>query len=139
MSEEFERFKLKSYKFWDLYLDKAQFPYLGRCYAAAKRPEADVIGDMTKDERDELFNSVFPEWESVVKALFSLDRPNLAILGNTWNHLHVHLIPRYNSKRIFEGIEFIDPNPKGNYAPYPKRDLDEKVLLKIRDLIIHRL
>jgi diadenosine tetraphosphate (Ap4A) HIT family hydrolase len=136
---DFERFKIKQYKLWDLFIDKNQFPYLGRCYASAKRPDADVVTDMTSEEALELFGKIIPAWDRAVKELFNHDRPNLAILGNEWRHLHAHLIPRYQTPRIFQGVEFQDPNPQGNYAPYPKRKLDDSVVFSIRDLLQKKL
>ena len=130
---DFERFKVKEYSLWDLYLHVHQFPYVGRCYAAAKRENADVVTDMGSDEAIELFRTIVPYWDNAVRQLFQHDRPNVSILGNDWNHLHAHLIPRYNSPRLVHGIEFIDPNPNGNYAPYDKLKLKEPDLFAIRD------
>ncbi len=117
----------------DLFLHTNQFLYLGRCYAWALREEAKRITDMNELERNELFGKVIPEWESAVKELFNHDWSNVASLGNTSPHLHWHLIPRFNSPRKLNDIEFVAPNPKGNYAPYPKKELPLEMLLKIRD------
>ena len=131
----FDKFKIKTYSLWDLYLHKNQFPYVGRCYAAAKRENAAKITDMTPEEGAELFNIIIPEWDKSISALFQHDWPNVAILGNDWPHLHAHLIPRYSTPRTVQGIEFVDPNPKGNYSPYPKKELPLELLLQIRDSI----
>jgi len=88
---------------------------------------------MTAPERGELFSKVIPEWNKAVAELFKHDWPNMAILGNEAPHLHAHLIPRYHSPRHAYGIEFIDPNPKGNYAPYPKQEIALDVLLRIKE------
>lgn len=130
---DFEKFKIVGYSHWDLYLHQNQYPYVGRCYAAAKRKDADLVTDMYSDEAVELFRTVIPYWDNAVRQLFQRDRPNVAILGNDWNHLHAHLIPRYNSPRVVRGFEFVDPNPRGNYAPYEKRELPLEFLLAIRD------
>ncbi len=53
--------------------------------------------------------------------------------------MHAHLIPRYHSPRLVHGIEFVDPNPKGNYAPYPKKELDLAILLRIKEDIKAKL
>ena len=139
MTEDFEKFKIKTYGFWDLYLHINQSPYLGRAYAWARRENADHLSDMNKEERDELFEKVFPAWETAVKSLFQHDRSNLAILGNEAPHLHAHFIPRYSTPRIYKGIEFADPNPKGNYAPYEKKKLDLELLLEIKDKLKERI
>jgi len=132
MAEDpYERFKIKVYDNWGLFLHINQYPYIGRCYAACNREEANHLSDMLKVEREEMFDLVVPEWESAVKELYRHDRTNIASLGNTWNHLHWHLIPRYNSPRDVHGVLFEDPNPKGNYAPYPKKKLAEETLMEI--------
>jgi len=136
---DYEQFKIKGYDNWDLYLHISQFPYIGRCYAWAKRDSAFNVMDMSAGERNELFNLVMPEWSSAIKQLFSHDTANLACLCNEAKHLHWHLIPRYNSPRIFYGVEFVDPNPKGNYSTYPKRKIQEDILLKIKEDITSKL
>ncbi|MBN2052476.1 hypothetical protein JW756_03155 [Candidatus Woesearchaeota archaeon] len=129
----YEQFKIKNFDRWGLYLHEKQFPYIGRCYAWAIRPEADKVSDMNLDEREELFSTIIPLWEKVISEIYGEIRPNIAIFGNETPHLHAHLIPRFYSPRKFYGIEFIDPNPTGNYAPYPKKNIPLEVLLKIRD------
>lgn len=132
MEDKFEDFKIRTFEFWDLYLHKNQFPYLGRCYAWAKRPEARKVSDMNPAETKELFEVVLPAWEKALKIVSNPDWTNAACLGNTSPHLHWHFIPRYNSPRQFDGFEFIDPNPKGNYAPYPKKELPTGLLMHIK-------
>ncbi len=132
---DYEKFKLKSYSSWDLFLHANQFPFIGRGYAWARSPQARSVVDMSVNERNELFDEVVPDWEKAVSGLWRPDTTNLTFFGNTTQHLHAHLIPRYNSPRFFEGIEFKDPNPVGNYSPYPKKTLDELTLFKIRDLL----
>lgn len=136
---EFDQFKIRSYTHWDLFLDKKQYPYLGRCYAWAKRGQADLVTDMSVQELHELFLNIIPCWDDAVKTLFKRDRPNIAILGNEEPHLHAHLIPRYNTPRTYDGIEFVDPNPTGNYAPYPKKDIRLDILLAIKEEIRAKL
>ncbi len=122
---------LKEYKDWNLILSAKQYPYVGRCKAWSKRRDANEVIEMTKGERDELFDQVLPEWSKAVKTLFNPYRLNLAVFGNTVPHLHVHLIPRYQDEKDFYGETFHDPNPTGNYAPYPKKDLDVSILKQI--------
>ncbi len=130
---DYEIFKIARFNLWDLYLHKNQYPYLGRCYASAIREDADLVTEMKMDEATELFSSVIPRWHKAVFSLFGVSRPNLAILGNEWPHLHAHLVPRFFDTKIFYGIEFKDPNPRGNYSPYPKEEISQDLLFKIRD------
>lgn len=136
---DYSQFKIKEYDFWDLFLHVNQFPYIGRCYAWARREDADKITNIKSGELVELFGDVIPSWNQAVQQLFQHDRPNLAILGNEAPHLHAHLIPRYNTPRTFYNITFIDPNPTGNYAPYPKQKIELDILLQIRDAVKEKL
>jgi|SRR3989338_8083188 len=136
---DYEQLRIKTYSLWDLFLHEHQFPYIGRCYASAKREDARSVRDMRKDERDELFDIVVPEWDTAIKVLFAHTKANFASLGNTGNHLHWHLIPRYRESKLLFGIEFIDPDPLGNYSSYPKRNIPLETLLHIKELIQARL
>jgi len=132
---DFEKFSLKKYRHFELYLHQEQFPYIGRSYAWSLRDDAKEIRDMKRGELIELHQEIFPEWENSVRKLFGSNWSNLAIFGNTSPHLHAHLIPRYESLVRFSGIEFVDKNPRGNYSPYQKMSLNEEVLFGIRDLM----
>lgn len=132
---DYEQFKIRSYDLWDLYLHKEQYPYIGRCYAAAKRKDAENVVQITGDEAKELFTTIVPNWFATVEYLFNASWPNVAILGNDWRHLHAHLIPRYFSPREVFGYTFTDPRPTKNYAPYDKVELPVEILYKIRDAI----
>jgi len=132
---QFKEYHIKEYKTWDLFLYKEQHPYIGRCYAWAKRADANAVTDMSIKERNELFDEVIPEWEHATLALFELDKINLLMAGNTTQHLHAHLIPRYSNPRKVGGVLFEDKNPNGNYAPYEKRDIGDGLRFKIKDAI----
>ncbi|MBI4152268.1 hypothetical protein HY495_01035 [Candidatus Woesearchaeota archaeon] len=129
---DYEQFKIKRFDLWDLYLHQDQFPYIGRCYASAIREDANLVTEMEPAEAKELFSTVVPEWHRTVSKLFGVSRPNVAILGNEWPHLHAHLISRFQNTKHFYGIDFIDPNPTGNYSPYPKREISVDLLLRIK-------
>ncbi len=132
--EDYSRFKIKSYDFWDLYLHMNQFPYLGRCYAAVKREDAPDHHKMFPIERDELFDDVEKQWFKAANELYGVKLSNLDFLANTWRHLHAHFIPRYDGSEFEKyGIMFQDPNPKGNYSPYEKRKIPEEILMQIKD------
>jgi len=138
---DYSKFKVREYTHWDLFLHLEQSPYIGRCYAAARRADAESIIDMRPEEGQELFGTIVPAWNKAIKTLFNHDWPNVAILGNEWRHLHAHLIPRYFSSRTAYGIEFIDPRPKGNYAPYNehKKEVPLEIFLRIKDDIKSKL
>lgn len=133
---EFDYLKIYSFKQWDLFLHHNQYPYIGRCYAWAKRNEAKSLIDMNKAEREELFGVIIPLWNKIIYKILQHDLSNFAIFTNSANHLHAHLIPRYNRTVIFKGIEFIDSNPRGNYSPYIKKELPINVFEEIKSTII---
>lgn len=124
---------LKEYNYWKLILSAKQYPYVGRCKALCKRDGAEHITSMTYEEREELFSIVLPEWERAVNKLSSPHKINFSILGNTNPHLHAHLIPRYNKKVVLYEEVFEDPNPTGNYAPYPKKKMSLEFMKKIEN------
>lgn len=114
----FEDLKIKEYKYWSLYLNEYQC-YLGRVCLAAKRADAIDFIDMTREEREEFF-SIAGKVKDALGKLFQPDLMNYASLGNNFNHLHVHLVPRYEKERIFNGITFVDKRWGSNYAPYDR-------------------
>lgn len=57
-------------QYWDLFLHKEQYPYLGRCYAWARCENADELLDMTPDERNELFDIIIPIWSRANQILW---------------------------------------------------------------------
>lgn len=137
---DYEYLKIKTYSNWDLFLHENQYPYIGRCYSWAKRNNANLVTEMTVEERDELFDYIIPAWQNSISEIFGKNRPNIAILGNEAPHLHAHLIPRYQFKMPYcYGMKFEDPNPKGNYSPYEKKKLPLEILLEIKDKIASKL
>ena len=124
---DFQKLKIKEYKLWTLYLNEYQC-YLGRVCLVAHRKDAKDFIEMTEDEREEFF-SIAKKVNKVLKKLFEPDLMNYAALGNNFTHLHVHIIPRYENERIFNGITFKDTRWGSNYAPY-----DRKFLLTIEEL-----
>lgn len=133
MSDKFAKLGIERYAYFDLFLHMNQFPFVGRCYAWALREDAEKVTNMRKEEVDELFGVIIPDWSSAIYTLYNQSRDNVAIFGNGTSHLHAHFIPRYDSPIRVHGIEFVDPNPNGNYSPYPKKEVPENLLLEIRD------
>lgn len=132
---DYEQLKIKSYKYWDLYLHENQC-YLGRTFVQLK--EEDGVDDFLSIEgkvRDEFF-LIGEEVKAALKILFQPDKMNYAALSNTSPVIHVHIIPRYKESREFAGVTFKDTRWGSNYAPYDKSYVtDESVLFQIRDAI----
>lgn len=130
----FEELRIKSYKTWTLYLNEYQC-YLGRVCLVANRESAKDFISTTSEERNEFFQ-ICEQVNAALKNLFAPDLMNYASLGNNFNHLHVHVIPRYEKERTFGGIKFTDKRWGSNYAPYDREfKIDPKALIAIRDAI----
>ncbi|HXF28596.1 MAG TPA: HIT family protein [Chlamydiales bacterium] len=124
---DFQKLKIKEYLHWTLYLNEYQC-YLGRVCLVAKREGASDFIEITQAEREEFF-SIGKQVKKALEKLFQPDLMNYAALGNVFRHLHVHLIPRYEKERIFNGITFVDKRWGKNYAPY-----DREFQLSIEEL-----
>ncbi len=139
MREEYEKFKIKEYKHWIIYLhgEKYYAGYLGSMYIWAKR-EGDIdIMDMTKEEQEEFFD-IGKTVKKALKELFNPGRFNYAAFQNVAHHLHVHVIPRYESPRMFAGREFVDKE-WGKPVKEQTTGIPEETMLKVRDVIREKL
>jgi diadenosine tetraphosphate (Ap4A) HIT family hydrolase len=132
---DYEKLKIKSYKYWDLYLHENQC-YIGRVFALLKDERGvDDFLAIKGDVRDEFF-MIGQEVKRALKTLFKPDKINYAALSNTSEAIHVHIVPRYKEAREFRGMTFTDTRWGKNYAPYD-RDfvLEEAMLVQIRDVL----
>lgn len=130
---DYERYSLKTYKYWTVYLHCSQI-YLGRCYIALNRDgNIDPYLETTPEEKAEL-EIIIAEIHRALDALYQPDIYNYANFRNTWPKCHWHVIPRYNKYRKIDGQVFTDNNWDRNYAPYDKGfAISEKILNKILD------
>ena len=131
-----ERLLIKEYSTWINLLHENQC-YLGRCVIKCKRNVIDLF-DITKEEEEEFFE-IAKNLRDILKQLFKPDLFNYASLGNVNPQLHIHFIPRYKEKRIFEGFEFFDKSWGQNYAPYEDFKISQELMLKISDKIKENL
>lgn len=134
---KFQRFLIKDFEHWRVYLHPEQ-NYLGRVYLWAKRGNLEDLFSMTKDETREYFEVGKSVRNAILKAFYP-DLFNYATLGNETKHLHTHIIPRYMGVRLFSGLTFEDKNLGKNYAPYEKREFGNRVLTNIKLEIKERL
>jgi diadenosine tetraphosphate (Ap4A) HIT family hydrolase len=131
---EFEQFRIRNYEHFAVFLHKSQY-YLGRTYIHLHRDTIFDLHDMLPDEQKEFFK-VGHDLKHALKRAFDPDRFNDASLGNEYDHLHIHIIPRYRTPRVFDNIKFTDENWGKNYAPYNKDfEVSLETLLKIKDRI----
>lgn len=120
---------IKKYKYWTVLINSNQC-YLGRCIVKLNRHIVDLF-DIKKEEREELFE-VMKQLRNALKQMFKPDLFNYSSLGNEVQHLHIHFIPRYEKKRTFKGVEFVDERWGHHYKPYNKE-------FKIPDLVLDEL
>lgn len=132
---DYEKLKIKSFKYWDLYLHENQC-YLGRTFVQLKDESGiedflDIKGEM----REEFFQ-IGQNVKKTLKSLFKTDKMNYAALSNTSPVIHMHIIPRYKEAREFDGVIFKDTRWGQNYAPYDRSfTINESTLFKIRDAL----
>ena len=131
---EFSNTTIKEYNYWKLQLFLNQY-YLGRCLLKLDRHIIDLC-DLREEERQELFEKILPEVKKALDNLFEPDLYNYSSLGNDCRHLHLHLIPRYSSKREFQGTEFKDENWNSHYMSYPENfEISETKFRKLKNKI----
>lgn len=124
---------IKKFKYWTLMLHSNQ-SYLGRsiCYLNSYKGG---LAELTHDEYFELFQ-IIKQYQDALTKLWQPDWWNYVQLGNLTPHLHIHFIPRYKDKRIWEDSTFIDERWGDNYAPALTRQenkiLNEKIRLAIK-------
>jgi diadenosine tetraphosphate (Ap4A) HIT family hydrolase len=96
---------LARYRHWRLSLSRRQ-GYLGWCLVILSRHETDAA-NLTAAEREELW-VIIGGPRGALERLFRPDHYNYAFLGNVVRHVHLHLMPRYESPRQFQGQTFRD-------------------------------
>ena len=135
---DYQQLKIQKFENWSLFLHENQY-YLGRSYLWAHREEDFDIFEMNSKEKDEFFD-IGKKVKRAILECFNPDRFNYANLQNEANHLHLHIIPRYKTQRLFDGLLFSDENYGKNYAPYDKNfKVNDGILFKIRDEIKSKL
>lgn len=100
--EEYTIFKNNS---WTWSLRPAQ-PTLGSGIISLNR-YALQLSEVTPKEMEGL-GTLIQILEETIKKTFNYDIMNYLMLMMVDHHVHYHVIPRYNGKRIFAGLEWID-------------------------------
>jgi len=130
---DFSEDKIKDFKYWEVYAAQNQ-GYLGRCVIWCKREGAEDVEDATKEEWLE-FLEIILELKGAVKKAFDADWFNYAFLGNVMRHLHCHLVPRYKSKREFNGFGFEDKLWGHNYKTDRSFETPKELRMAIKEEI----
>lgn len=137
-NSDFSALKVKDYTYWTLFLHENQC-YLGRMYLLAKDAEKKDFLEINTEEREEFFR-IGAEIKKTLNHLFLPDKINYAALGNVFERLHVHFVPRYKTKRTFSGVEIIDQRWGKNYAPYDHDfDIEFAIINELKISIQHTL
>lgn len=127
----FQRLQFHESRFWIWQVHENQ-SYLGRVVLLLKRDTHESCAHCTPEEWSDL-RLQFQLYERFISSLFTPDRMNYGQLGNIFNRLHFHLVPRYETSRTWDGIEFHDHNWGKNWAPTPKSPLTEEQAYKFAD------
>jgi diadenosine tetraphosphate (Ap4A) HIT family hydrolase len=108
--------ELARFPHWHVLLNRNQ-DYLGRCIIALRRHEEDFLA-LRPEEREELW-TVARLVRETLERRFQPDHFNYQVLGNEVRHVHLHLTPRYKTRREHEGQTFHDEH-WGTW-PFPSR------------------
>lgn len=119
---DYSRLTILSERSWTWILNPNQ-SYLGRMVLSLNRDSNDSLADLTAEEWSDLQLQI-KVFEKFVGEIFSPDRFNYTQMGNIWEHLHIHAIPRYVSQRKWNGHIFIDRRWGENSAPTPQSPID---------------
>lgn len=132
---------IKVFDNWVLYLHFKQF-FLGRSLLILKRHETQ-FDKISKEELNDFFN-IYCLWAGAIKKIVSPYDFNIS-LSNTEKHIHgghvhLHLVPRYDSPIIFEKQAFYYEDENKKKSPYNlvgnQEITDSLMRLKIKERIL---
>lgn len=135
---DYEANHIRDYEYWSVYLHESQ-RYLGRTYIAlAREGDIDPFVETTPNEQSELL-MIVSGLKTVLHDLYQPTRLNYDNLRNAWHHCHWHVVPRYDTPRIVEGVEFVDENVGKNWPPFTPFPIPESLHARIRSDIAEAL
>lgn len=133
---QFSDYSIKKYKNWDLQLFRDDQYYIGRCAIVLQNRHIEDFAKLNVKEREELFETVFPEIQNSLDKIFDPYLYNYTSIGNDCQHLHIHMIPRYKKTVMFDGKEFEDEFWDKTYAQdYENMKLDDDQITKLIEYI----
>jgi len=136
MNIDFNKLKILSGNFWDVFLHQDQTA-LGRLYFWYKN-EADDLLDVSKEALIE-FHELGNKIKFALTSAFQPDLYNYLSLNNITSHLHIYVIPRYSKKKELFGFVFEDISFGKSYKRNPDFIVDEETLIKIKEKIKENL
>ena len=110
---------IREYEFWTVLANFKQ-PTLGANLIVLNR-HTPKLSAMTEDENYEYLH-VVTAVENALDQAFQPNMVNHLMLANTVNHVHYHVVPRYQQEKVFAGNRWIDEN----YGTIPKLKVSEK-------------
>jgi len=132
---EWEMTELKKYEHWILSVNTRQHT-LGSAIIKARRDRVRLMSELTSEEMLELA-VVMKDFENALDKHPNFGPIGMAYyqLGNGLFQLHFHVIPRYDSVRQFEGLEWTDID---NSQPpvFGENKPEMSLLMKIRDTLL---
>ncbi len=143
LDESYTKWIVKEYTYWALLIADDDQRYLGRAYAWLVREGGmQRFSEITDEELSEL-RVLMREYEAALERLWQPDFMNYCWLANLiaqhGGHGHMHFIPRYQSSRTFEGVEFVDDRWGKNFTPGTPMELSPEMYEKIRDALKREL
>lgn len=86
---------------------------LGKVMVCLMRHSEDIC-ELTDTELLELWD-VIRRTKNILDSLFRPDHYNYSFLMNLDSHVHLHIIPRYETVRVFEDADFHDSDEISEY------------------------
>lgn len=124
-----DRLTLFKTDLWSVLVRKGQAT-LGALVLAANRNFISA-SELTAEEAAE-FPLIVGRLEGALKQAFGFDKINYLCLMMVDRHYHFHVIPRYETPRQFEGIEYVDEAwPRFPNIGVPPSE--EELLIRLRD------
>lgn len=117
---------LRESRFWRTVINRNQ-TLLGKLMIVLLRHE-ETVAELTADEWRDLHSEV--RWATGrLREAFAPDHFNYAFLQNQDRHVHLHVIPRYQSPRWLAGTEFKDADYPDHYRVPGARVMADKATL----------
>lgn len=134
-TNEHEKWKIRSFKHWAVYLNAEHPNYLGSVFVRLLRDGVNDFMDVAFEEREEFFQ-IGHRLETALWRLFHPDCFDWGASPSETSRCSVHLIPRYRDKRLYEGIVFCDYRWGKSFAPFDiKFAAPNETLESLRGLI----
>lgn len=93
----------------NVYIFKEQ-SHPGRVIVAHKKHVSEII-ELTDEERNQFFKDINTVSNAIHK-VFNPDKVNYGAYGDTGQHLHFHLVPKYKDDFEWNGVFLMNPGLK---------------------------